>query len=56
MPKIRKTGSSIEEISKQVAQLRRTLARFEPSPKALNSESTTIQKFVNDAGKLFTNV
>lgn len=52
MPKTKKTGASIEEISKQVAQLRRSLASFEPSPET--SDSATIQKFVNDAGKLLS--
>lgn len=52
MPKTKKTGASIEEISQQVTQLRRRVAAFDPSPKTSDLESATIRKFVDESGKL----
>lgn len=54
MPKTKKTGLSVEEISKQVTQLRRCISSFEPLPETSDSESAKIQQFVNESGKLLS--
>lgn len=54
MPKPKKTGATLEEILKQVTGLRRTVADYEASPKDAEPESDTVRKFVNDSGKLLS--
>jgi hypothetical protein len=54
MAKKKIAGASIEEISKQVAQLRRVLASFEPSVENPVSESSIVRKFVNESGLLLS--
>jgi len=54
MPKTKKTGASIEDLSQQVTQLRRRVAAFDPSPITSDLESATIRKFVDESGKLLS--
>lgn len=52
MPKTKKTGVSIEALSEQVIQLRRSLRNFDPSPGESNAEPVMIRRFVNESGQL----
>jgi hypothetical protein len=54
MPKSKKTGTSIEEVSKQIKQLRRSIADFNPWPETAESDSATLRKFVTESGKLLS--
>ena len=54
MPETKRTGASIEEISQQITRLRRRVSAFNPPLKTSDLESATLWKFVDESGKLLT--
>lgn len=54
MPTSKNTGTSIKEVSKQIKQLRRSIADFNPEPETAESDSATLRKFVIESGKLLS--
>lgn len=54
MPKLEKSGMSIDEILKQVTGLRRALDNYQPAPGETTPESQEIRKFVGESSKLLS--